>query len=145
MWAVTLWGFFFFFLLDWLFWCGGKNWFLFTDFETGQVAESLIGFTSSLEPVASLGRVSIICKKCDTFVCPFSSTPHTPETCVVTRKAKDSAADWWWGSVSSFQVLKGMYLMEIFGSSFNQIENYVTPLSPLFWELSSWVGVDLFL
>lgn len=31
---------------------------MFTDFETGQVAESLIGFTSSPEPVASLGRVS---------------------------------------------------------------------------------------
>lgn len=54
---MTLWVFFFFLLIDY----SGveeKNWFLFTDFETGQVAESLTGFTSSLEPVASLGRVS---------------------------------------------------------------------------------------
>ena len=65
---------------------------MFTDFETGQVAESLVGFASSLEPVAS--RESIIGKKWDAFVCPFPSTPHAQETCVVGQKAKDSAADW---------------------------------------------------
>lgn len=49
----------------------------YTDFETGQVAESLIGFTSSLN--CCISGEGIICKKRDIFVCPFPSTSHTQE------------------------------------------------------------------
>lgn len=82
------------FFSDWLLWCGGKHLFLFTDFETGQLAESLIGFTkSSLESVAFLwGRYHM--QKNDTFVCPIPATPYTRVTCIVSWNPKDSVAEW---------------------------------------------------
>lgn len=71
--------------------CGreGNNWILFTTFETGKLAESLIGFPGSVDSVAFLwGEYHM--QKSDTFVCPFPFSTYVRVTCLVSRNPKDS-------------------------------------------------------
>lgn len=82
---------FFFFLIDY-FGVEEKTGFCLLILKLARLLSLLLGLLVHLNLLHLWGGYHM--QTSDTFVCPFPSTPHTQETCVVGQKAKDSAADW---------------------------------------------------